>query len=362
MNPFQSQLLHIQTPATQEKNVQRACLFTLIVIATDLDKAARCQQLVQIISKKFPCKIIFVALNSFHSEKTLLINRSLMTTTNGGGPISCDLLTLEASFDEVAKIPFLLLPEIVPDLPTFLLTSEAPFDLPVAFNMLKEYINHAIFEINSIENYSSIAQSLLNFCKQTNIIDLHWVRIQPWRMTLSRIFHSEKKSEALQNIARIEIRYIKRSFHHRLHTKTQAMLLQAWLASRLGWQTESVDVQGEKITISYKNKESSFILELLSTESHFLEEGMVSSIELTTLDEIHYLLAYEADDRHIVVHSSSKDRCAIPYSFFVNTLQKGTTLPTELFQSKTSVHYMQVLQHLSDAQWAKIGTKENSIT
>jgi glucose-6-phosphate dehydrogenase assembly protein OpcA len=358
MNPFQTESVQIQDSMSEAVHSSSAYLFTLLVIATDIDKGTRCQQLVQLIAKKFPCKIIFAVLDSFHPENTLLMNRSIMTTKNGGGNISCDLLTIQASPDESTNLPFLILPEILADLPTFLLTAEPPFELPPSFQMLEPYIHRTIFEVSDIDNYPIFANSLIDYTKKIHVVDLNWARIEPWRMSLSRIFHSAKKLEQIHALEKIEIRYTKRKKDYSSNTKIQAFLLQSWLATRLKWKLESVEVKNEKILINYRTeKNNPFSLQVLSSESFFLEEGMVESIEITTTDGFHFLMAYENDDRHIVVHSSSNDRCELPLTFFVGSLQRGSTLSSEMFQHSISSQYIPVLEHLRNAEWEKIGKK-----
>lgn len=355
MNPFQSESIQLQDPTAEEKNVMRASLFTLLVINIDIDKSARIQQLVQMISKKFPCKILFVSLNSFHPENTLQQNRSIMTTTNGGGTISCELVTIEASTDQINKIPFLIIPELLADLPTFLLTAEPPFELSSAFSMLNRYIQRTIFEAECISQYDTFFSQLKEYAQKIPVIDLNWIRTEPWRSTLSRLFHSVEKQSHLQSIEKIDIRYNKKKHHHGTSPELQAMLIQAWLASRLNWQVESVETKEERIIINYKGQEHrSFALQLLPSESHFLEEGMVESIEISAQDELHYLIAYEMDDKHIQVHSSSKESCAIPYTFFVGSLHRGNALPSELFQPTSSTHYLPTIDFLSQTCWRKM--------
>lgn len=362
MTPFQTDSVQVQQePFTNKTNaVSRACLFTLLVVSTDVDKGAHCQQLVQMIAKKFPCKIIFTVLDTFHPRNTLLMNRSIMTTVNNES-ISCDLLTIQASPDESTKLPFVILPEILADLPTFLLTAEAPFSLPSSFHMLYPYIHKTLFEINNVENYGQYAHSLIEYALKIPVVDFNWVRIEPWRITIARVFHTTQKIAHMHSLDKIEIRYMQRKKQDNQHAEVQAMLLQAWLATRLGWTIESVQMKEDKILIFYKTANNvSFSLHLQPSSSSFLEEGMVESIEMTSVDGYHFLMSYENDDRHIVVHSSSNDRCELPITFFVGSLHRGSTLASEMFQPSISSHYLPVLEHLKNPLWEKIEKKNRN--
>lgn len=360
MNPFQTESIKVQDQMKEGLFPPRACLFTLIVIATDLDKGARCQELVQLLSKKFPCKIIFTVVDALQPENTLLMNRSLMTTMQGGEPISCDLLTIQASPDESSTIPFLILPEILADLPSFLLSAESPLSLPSSFRMLEPYIDKALFEISEIETYREHAASLLTFAEKIPLVDLHWTRIEPWRATLARVFHSTHKLEPIHKIEKIELRYTSCKNDYNSSSEIQGILLQAWLATRLGWALEAVEKKEGKFLLTYKTVHDHFFtLQLLSSNSHFLEEGMVESVEITSIDGFHFLMMYENDDRHIVIHSSSPDRCELPLTFFVGNLQRGTALSSEMFLPASSSHYLPLLQYFNNPLWEKIGKKKS---
>lgn len=360
MNPFQTESIKVQDQLKESLLPPRACLFTLIVVATDLDKGARCQELVQLLSKKFPCKIIFTVVDTLQPENTLLTNRSIMTTMQGGDPISCDLLTIQASPDEVHTIPFLILPEILADLPSFLLSAESPLSLPNSFRMLEPYIDKALFEISEIETYIAHAGSLLSFAEKIPLVDLHWTRIEPWRVTLARVFHSASKLEPIHKIEKIELRYTSRKNGYGRGSEIQGILLQAWLATRLGWSLEAVEKKDGKLLLTYKTvNDHFFTLQLLSSNPSFLEEGMVESVEITSIDGFHFLMTYENDDRHIVVHSSSPDRCELPLTFFVGNLQRGAALSSEMFQSGISSHYLPLLECFNNRLWEKIGKKKS---
>jgi hypothetical protein len=119
----------------------------------------------------------------------------------------------------------------------------------------------------------------------------------------------------------------------------------------LFWQPESVQETADCLSISYSLGQHKIVVDITASDSNILEEGCVSSMEVRGEKDIHYLLAYEKDDRHIAVHASSQDRCEMPYTVFVGSFHRGKALPTEIFQQAFSLHYPAVLSVLDQPVW-----------
>ena len=76
------------TPSAQAQEGPTAPkLFTLIVVAKDAARVRHCQKLVNLIVNKFPCKVVFIGIDS-GSTGTLRQQR-YMTRPLGAAP--CDL-------------------------------------------------------------------------------------------------------------------------------------------------------------------------------------------------------------------------------------------------------------------------------
>ena len=150
----------------------------------------------------------------------------------------------------------------------------------------------------------------------------------------------------------IELRYRHRPILDQI-PDSQAILLQAWLGSRLGWKLDGVEEAADHTTIRYMYQQRPVTVVLTQTDSPIAEDGTVVSIEIKGDNDAHFLLSYEKDDTHIVVHSSSQDRCEIPYCLFVGSFQRGRALPSEVFLLPSSEHYLSSLESLSSDHWRK---------
>jgi hypothetical protein len=133
----------------------------------------------------------------------------------------------------------------------------------------------------------------------------------------------------------------------------QSLLVQAWLSSRLAWELISIDEQKDHLHLKFFKDKNPISLVLSPTDNMIMEDGSITSIEISGENEVHYLLSYEMDDRHIAVHASSHDRCEMPYTLFVGSFQKGRALANEIFQQALSEQYLPCLEALASKAWQK---------
>lgn len=333
----------------------KACLFTLIAYASDFEELVHTQKIIQIISKKFPCKIIFINIdqtttNIFQRENIFFQNASQSSSN-----LVYELITIQTSKDQIPRIPFTVLPEITPDLPAYLLLGTTPLRTEQIFEPIMPYIQKILFEPSQVHNYKTFSEEILSSKYTDQYIDLNWIRLTPWREAIFRVFEDSTKCDHLRFAKSISIRYCKHpSSPHPSRPDTQALYLQAWLSQRFGWKLLSVEERDDRLHIFFQTGETSKIeIDTTAYESNLIEEGSVTSIEIHGAGDTHYLINYETDDRHIVVHSSSADRCEMPFVLFVGSFQKGHLLMNELFRKSLSAsrQYILMLKEFEKDEW-----------
>jgi len=336
---------------SEDVNTQKASLFTLIIVVKDIDRAMHCQHLVHNIAKKLPCKVIFVSIDSQAQESFLDQRFSTRKVTNGSS-VSCDVLTIQTSLDQLDKVSFLVTPQTIPDLPVFLLVGHDPSEVQLLVDDLQPYVERIVFDAAQIPNIGVFAQRIAALTQKQKYVDLNWARTKPWRETFARVFDSKERFDQLSNCCSIEVRFSQSpTCSH--HLDTQALFFQAWLASRLKWQLSSIEEAEKCIKIQYTFDQQSISVIISPTDSEIMEEGGITAVEIRGENDLHYLMSYEQDDRHIGVHASSKDRCEMPYTLFVGSFQRGRTLPSEIFQQATSEHYLPMMELLASTPWHK---------
>ena len=344
------------TAASEGQNLIKASLFNLIVLAQNPERAVHCQKLVELITEKFPCKIIFVRADPDAQSDFSHTSRSLLTVEKGNTRVLCDQITIEASLTQFHKIPFLILPHIQPDMPVYLLLGQDPAQDKVILPQIQKYATRIIFDPETIENFHRFSQGLGEFSEklQCDLIDLNWARTKAWREILAHVFNSEESLGQLNQSRMIQISYVSSPNVKKGQTDIQAIYLQSWLASQLKWNLLSVEREEGCLRISYKYDHASLTISLVPKDTEILEPGAIFSFEAMTHGDYHFLISHENDSKLVKVHSSNPERCDMPYTIFLSNFQSGPALVSEAIYQAQSDHYQTMLKGLTHAVWNQV--------
>ncbi len=341
--------------AIEGQNLIKASLFNLIVVANSLPRGLQCQELVRLVTEKFPCRVIFVQsdvssqADFFHTEHTI---QSIGTGTTR---VCFDQFRIDSSTNQLHKVPFLILPNIMPDLPVYILLGHDPTQDHVILPQIQKYANRIVFDCEMIDNLQRFSERMLTMMHESSgaLIDVNWARTKAWREVMARVFNDKEKLEHLNQAKMIQISFTGRTLNSEPKHELQAIYLQAWLAAQLGWSLVSVEKQDGSMKISYRSHLGPITVSIAPKDSELLEPGAIYSLELMTHSEAHYLLSHERDRQLVVVHASTLERCEMPYTLFLHNYQKGTALVNEIFYQPFSEHYTAMLHALNSPSWGQ---------
>ncbi len=362
-NGFESDFRDIQQRQLDTESPLKACLFNLIVISYDLERGLYCQELVRIITERFPCRIISVRAEQDTQYDFIRKTWSTLVVGTEGSRITCDALSIEASTNQLKQVPFLILPNIVPDLPVYIILAHDPTQDQLLLNQIESYANRLIFGTPSVDSMQRFATSVRQMIKAKPIqfIDIAWARSKGWREVLSRVLAEPEKLEACKGATNIHIVYSAQPGIASTRYELQALYLQAWLASRLGWTLLSVENSRATPRITYQTPQgSSLVITFGIQNSDILSQGAIWSIEINGSSEHHFLISHERDSRHVNVHASGPDRCDMPYSIFISNYQRGAALINELFYQPPSDHYLAMLNVFDSEIWNRHALQSDS--
>lgn len=337
------------------QNLIKASLFNLIVLSQDPERAQHCEELISIIIEKFPCKIIFVRLDpNTQGDYTRTVHNVLSIGT-GTSRVLCDQITIEASMNQFAKIPFLILPHIAPDLSVYVLLGHDPAQDKGVLSQIKRYATKVIFDPEDIDNLSKFSQRILAILQECapTYMDMNWGRVKAWRDVIARAFHAPKMLEQLTQSKMIQINYVGPPNQKSCKCEIQAIYLQAWLAAKLKWTFISVAREEGFLRIYYKFDHQALTVSLVPKDTELLEPGAVFSFESLSHGDYHTLISHENDNKLVKVHASNPELCEIPYTIFFTDYQRGPALMNEVFYSPRSEHYRAMLEMLSLEEWNK---------
>ena len=264
-----------------------------------------------------------------------------------GADFACDLIEFDVPPAMLNRVPFLVLPHILPDLPVYLLWAEDVEAFPELLRKLAALTHRVIFDSEVAQDLPSFARSALKLQEEGDIslADLNWARLEPWRSLLLLSFSPPEKLEELRQAKQITISYNGSSSHFFCHAKIPPTYLQGWIACQLGWKLTKIEPQGENFLFLYEGGQQ--ILLKKETLSG-LEPGAILSIEITSTKEHTFSFTRSPNlPDQIQIKCSTPSRCELPTYYLFSKRELGQSLVREIYHPGTSAHFITLLKHLA---------------
>lgn len=334
-----------------KKNKIRASLFNLVVFSKLSKRTDYFRNIVQKVVEKFPCRILFISEDTDATHPYLKTAVSVVIPESGDNlGIACDQIDIGVSTSDLERVPFVLLPNLIPDMPTYLLWAEDPSKSHPLFNPLSNLAARIIFDSESADNLISFAQTLLDLKQKKGIdlADMNWVRTEGWRDLVTSVFDTIERRELLYNIYLLKIAYNCSKTEFFCHLNIQAMYLLAWFSSRLNWKflkaNSSLYVQFEGIDARMN-----------PVQWDNLGPGTVISIELNAHDGSIFSASRILEQcHHVKIYLSSSEKCELPFHFILGKTAMGQSLVKEICTKGTSSHYLSMLEELKTLDQDKL--------
>lgn len=338
-----------------EKKI-KACLFNLIIYTKEERRADYFKDIIVAIIEKFPCRIIFIQRNSKSDEDYLNVTVSNEIYNQGNATITCDEITIQVSGKLIERVPYIISPHLVPDLPIYLLWGEDPTLDDEVLPYFQKFADRLIFDTEctgDLTHFSTLMLDKIGALKM-EIMDLNWALISPWRDVINQIFRSEQKIENLRHSKQIVIKYNNAKSNYFHHNEVQALYLQAWLASRLCWEIVKAEREGEAIHLKYKTEQGPLQITLLPENQPNLRYGAIVKLDVETYEDKTYSVCRQYTLHKVIIHISDDTHCDLPFTLPLPDLKRGFNFMKEIFYEKTSVHYLDMLKQLAKTDWKKI--------
>jgi glucose-6-phosphate dehydrogenase assembly protein OpcA len=330
----------------QTTNVARACLFNLIFYTQKNYRAPYIQRIAQKVIEKFPSRVIFVTVDKTSKDDFLKTEVSILSSSKGEFDVACDYIQIEASGSSMSRIPFVVLPHILPDLPVYLIWGEDPGQDDPLFSQFEQFANRLIFDSESTENLPRFASTLLEQQERTHsgVADLNWARIESWREMFSLAFYSKENLEQIAHSRKIAITYNSQATPFFCHTHIQAVYLQAWLACQLEWKFQTLENTNNSLLFKYEGISGQVEITLSTTQHADLPPGLILSVEVSTADEQHFSFKRPKEIlNQITYQHSTRDQCDLPSHYIFTKAESGHSLVKEICHRGTSEHFLKVL-------------------
>lgn len=343
---IESELLRIWEGLVKE-NKMRASLFNLVVYNRASPRTDYVRSIVQKVIEKFPCRVLFISHDPDASVSYLKTAVSVAAPKGSASAIACDHIDIGVAGTDVERVPYLILPHIIPDLPVYLLWTEDPCTPNPLFKPLCDRAHRLIFDSECADSLLPFAQKLLALKKETNLelADLNWARTEGWRDLVTSIFDSPQRINQLQDLASVQLTYNARETEFFCHLKVQSIYLLAWLSNRLGWKLKK---SSRELKFQFEADGKKLDAAIQSALWPKLGSGTVISVECKTSDETLYQFMRLPDRYHYVgIQISTPEKCELPYEYVLGQTATGQSLVQEITRKGTSRHYLGMLEELT---------------
>lgn len=258
----------------EERPATRACMSNLLVACgTARDGEAVAAEIEPVVQQHPSRVLILVSEGSGQGNDVDAIVSAACYLGEGGRKICAETVLLYAASDPARRLPATVRPLVIGDLPTSLWwAGDEPAVL--AGDLFRELASMSQQVIVDSSCWRNPAQGLAATARWAlgsssggvGLSDLAWTRTFPWRSALGQALDPQSVPGALRSISRVRI-------EHAPNGTTQALLMTAWLAARLGWEAPSVRSEGGRVEAKYRSSTSSRIVEILRQDSG---EGLAS--------------------------------------------------------------------------------------
>lgn len=334
----------------------RASLFTLIFYVQKNDREGVYQSLIKSVVSKFPCRVIFVLSDTNPAAEYLRTQVSSETIGVGETQVFCEIIQIEVAGKLMERVPFMILPHMLPDLPVYLLWTQDPSTESAVLPHLEPYANRIIFDSGACHSLQGYCQSVLSLMQRFHcaIGDLHWSALSGWRSTFTQVFNLPDSLLSLVQSSVIRIQYNKTQGHFEENPEIEAAYFQGWLASRLGWKFQGIEIDEGNIRLTYRRTMQDVLILLVPQENENQSPGTILAIDIeSNKNKGHYSFKKHPQSRQVFIQYSDKDFCQLPYSSTLSGAPAGQEIIEEIFYPTGGEHYRAMLEILSIIPWRR---------
>lgn len=330
----ESELLRLWDSVALEKT--RACLFNLIVFNELSQRTDYIRTIVQKVSEKYPCRVLFITHDAASKDSYLKTAVSVV----GKGTVACDYIDIGVSGKDLEQVPFLILPHLIPDLSISLLWTEDPCKEHPLFDPFMKLASKVIFDSEASDSLVAFSKRILQLKKEKNIdiADLNWARTEQWRDLIAALFHTGEKVDKIKDV---KILYNEKETDFFCHLKVQSIYLLYWLSSQLQWKLKKAT---KDLSFHFENQTA----KINSKHWEKLGSGTIISVDFETNDQTLYnCYRIPAHYHRVAIQIQTPDKCELPFQFILGKTATGQSLAKEIIVKGTSDHYLSMLEHLS---------------
>lgn len=231
-----------EAPGTDQP-VMRASVLTLLAFVESEEEGRETFNLFTHVIAQNPCRAILMVAEPREQPEGLSawISAQCHLPSSGARQVCCEQVYVRARGEAVNGLDNVVLPLIVPDLPVYLWWRAGRFLAPSFLAQVFRVTNRVLVDSGRFEepevDLATLARQVGRYSHADGMAfsDLNWARLTPCRELIAQSFDSDDARACLGNLTDVTFEWQQDASANGGRT-AQALLLTAWLASRLGWQ------------------------------------------------------------------------------------------------------------------------------
>src|SRR5437763_5381823 len=215
----------------------RSSVMNLLVYVPRAEDAALVMEAIAALTERHPSRTIYVVADPNAPTSSLDASVTTHCSAAESGRLCWEQIHITAHGATAAHVPGVVIPLVLPDLPTYLCwMGDAPCEGEL-FRRMVDVCDRLIVDsgcfARPIEGLVQLAAHQQRTAGERGIGDVDWMRLTPWRNLAAQFFDGEELRPYASCIDSVRLAYAHDEQTH--GGLGQALLLAGWLASCLGW-------------------------------------------------------------------------------------------------------------------------------
>ena len=291
----------------EEKTVLRSRVANLLMFLSSEDTLSEVLEWIESLTAAHPGRVLLIMAAREEDDRDIEVSVKCLCQTDkrtGARRLCGEQIVLKAQGKFVVELPSAALPLLVSDLLTFVYWRDELNPADEVFQKLLAAADRLVIDsaefrepVNELARINDVFE--LTAVENVGVSDLNWERLTLWRALLADFYDVPEYQPSLDRIESIRVNYVGDDAQTEA-VPPQALLIVAWLATRLGWTLGPTN-SDESFTFTTTG-DLTISVKLNPVTAGVKKPGRLDSIEIKA-GEASFLVARSEDNTHILAET-----------------------------------------------------------
>lgn len=285
--------LEASSTGADESSV-RVRVLNLVAIASSEEDVTRFEDVMQVLPQRHPCRGLMAVAAPAYDRLGATISAHCWRSGGARRQVCSEEVLLTGASHQQRELASAVLALLVPEVPVAVwLMGEPALRGDLAARVL-DAADSALLDSAQFADVRAAYRSALALLEERDVrcADLAWGRLSVWRALIAQLFDGEHGARELDQIRSIEIRGAAGA------RSSEALLLGAWLAARLGLALADSKIDGGRLDAAFYDGTRELRLSIASGGALAIDD-----VRMRTFDA-DFLIERHADSGHMHVREN----------------------------------------------------------